>query len=146
MNLCFGIEILSRLDQFTVQKCQNWALLKWFYSLFWPSVKLCGRGLWNYSMFWEMHFWVPGKLLSFRKVSCTYKSTSKQAQSKSITVSVSSILELIIIHCIWNALLFTEIYILSSTFSSQIFQGFHKIHQHLKQTWIANADIFIPEI
>ena len=90
-------------------------------------------------MFWEMHFWVPGKLLSFRKVSCTYKSTSKQAQSKSITVSVSSILELIIIHCIWNALLFTEIYILSSTFSSQIFQGFHKIHQHLKQTWIANA-------
>ena len=41
MNLSFGIEILSRLDQFTVQKCQNWALLKWFYSLFWPSVKLC---------------------------------------------------------------------------------------------------------
>ena len=41
MNLCFGIEILSRLDQLKVQKCQKWALLKWFYSLFWPSVKLC---------------------------------------------------------------------------------------------------------
>ena len=44
VNLRFGIKILSRLDQFTVQKCQNWALLKWFYSLFWPSVKLCGMG------------------------------------------------------------------------------------------------------